>query len=189
VAEPESLARDLAAFVTAMRKADVDGGPSAYRGGSLATVDAETRAAIEAVRHTDEPVDTEAATAAWERSLAARPWAGARCWVHSDLMPGNLLVSGDRLTGVLDFATAGVGDPAPCPWRSSSCRTTGTPIRSSPPTPATSSARSSPPERDGREHADQPLSRGEQQSDANDRDDGDEIRHRDGDDRGLLAVP
>jgi aminoglycoside phosphotransferase (APT) family kinase protein len=112
VAEPEILARDLAAFVTALRKADVDGGPIAYRGVPLATVDTQTRAAIEELRHTDEPFDAEAATAAWEQSLAAPPWTGAPCWVHSDLMPSNLLLTGERLTGVLDFATAGIGDPA-----------------------------------------------------------------------------
>ena len=112
VAEPEIMARDLAAFVTAVRNADVGGGPVAYRGVPLATVDAETRAAIKELRQTDEPFDAEAATAAWEESLAAPPWTGAPCWVHSDLMPSNLLITGGRLTGVLDFATAGVGDPA-----------------------------------------------------------------------------
>ena len=54
----------------------------------------------------------KAATAAWERALAAPPWTGPPRWTHSDLMPSNLLVTGGRLTGVLDFATAGVGDPA-----------------------------------------------------------------------------
>ena len=77
-----------------------------------ATADAETRAAIEELRRTDEPFDAEAATEAWERSLAAPSWAGAPCWTHSDLMPSNLLTTGGRLTGVLDFETAGVGDPA-----------------------------------------------------------------------------
>jgi aminoglycoside phosphotransferase (APT) family kinase protein len=112
VAEPELLARDLAAFVTALRKVDIAGGPIAYRGVPLATVHAQTRAAIEELRHTDEPFDAEAALAAWEQSLAAPPWTGAPYWVHSDLMPSNLLLTGGRLTAVLDFSTAGIGDPA-----------------------------------------------------------------------------
>jgi aminoglycoside phosphotransferase (APT) family kinase protein len=33
-------------------------------------------------------------------------------WVHSDLMPGNLLTRGGRLDAVLDFGTVGIGDPA-----------------------------------------------------------------------------
>jgi aminoglycoside phosphotransferase (APT) family kinase protein len=112
LAEPGLLARDLAEFVTAMRKAGLGGGPSAYRGLPLVTVDPQTRAAIKDLRHTDEPFDADAATAAWEEALAAPPWTACPCWVHSDLMPSNLLVTGDRLTAVLDFATVGVGDPA-----------------------------------------------------------------------------
>jgi len=112
VADADGLARDLAAFVTALRAIDTDGAPAAYRGVPLATVDAETRAAIDALRRTDEPVDADAATAVWKESLAAASWTGPPRWVHSDLMPSNLLVADGRLTGVLDFATAGVGDPA-----------------------------------------------------------------------------
>jgi aminoglycoside phosphotransferase (APT) family kinase protein len=110
--KPELLARDLAQFVTAMRTADLDDGPSAYRGVPLAAVEVNTRAAIAALRHTDEPFDADAAIAAWEEARAAPPWTAAPCWVHSDLMPSNLLVTGNRLTAVLDFATAGIGDPA-----------------------------------------------------------------------------
>jgi aminoglycoside phosphotransferase (APT) family kinase protein len=112
LAHPEQLARDLAAFVTAMRNIDSDDGPPAYRGVPLDTEDQETRAAIQQLRRTGEPLDADAATAAWEEALAAAPWKASPCWVHSDLMPSNLLVTAARLTGVLDFATAGVGDPA-----------------------------------------------------------------------------
>jgi len=112
VARPEQLARDLAEFMMAMRKVGLDDGPSAYRGVPLHTVDRSTRAAIEALRHTDEPFDADAIADAWAAALAAPAWSSAPCWVHSDLMPSNLLVTADRLTGVLDFATAGVGDPA-----------------------------------------------------------------------------
>ena len=110
--EPELLARDMAEFVTALRKANLNDGPSAYRGVPLATADPHARAAIEDLRRTDEPIDADTAMAAWKEALAAPPWTAAPCWVHSDLMPSNLLVTGDRLTAVLDFATIGVGDPA-----------------------------------------------------------------------------
>lgn len=106
------LARDLAAFVTAMRGVGLDDGPPAYRSGPLRRADAETRAAIEALRRTDEPFDADALLAAWEQALTTPDWTGAPCWTHSDLMPGNLLGADGRLTGVLDFGTAGVGDPA-----------------------------------------------------------------------------
>lgn len=46
------------------------------------------------------------------QALAAPEWSGAPVWVHGDLMPANLLLSDGRLTGVLDWGGAGIGDPA-----------------------------------------------------------------------------
>lgn len=112
LAQPKVIARDLADFVNALRAATVEGGPEAYRGVPLATVDRETRHAFEELSRTDEPFDADVATAVWEDALAAPLWTGAPRWLHSDLMPSNLLVSGGRLTAVIDFATIGVGDPA-----------------------------------------------------------------------------
>ncbi|GGS16720.1 phosphotransferase [Streptomyces aureoverticillatus] len=112
VTEPPALAEDLAAFITALRRADTAGGPPACRGGPLATDDAETRAAIAELRGLGVAFDLDAATAAWETALRAPAWDGPPAWVHSDLMPGNLLVRDGRLSAVIDFGTAGVGDPA-----------------------------------------------------------------------------
>lgn len=107
-----SPVHDIAKFVTAMRAIPADGGPQAYRGVPLHTADESTRAAIAELARTDEPFDPDAATAVWEHALAAPQWSGDPCWLHSDLMPSNLLVRDGRLVAVLDFATAGVGDPA-----------------------------------------------------------------------------
>jgi aminoglycoside phosphotransferase (APT) family kinase protein len=107
--DPLSLAADLGAFVAALRRVRLPDGPTAYRGVPLSTVDAMTRAALDELRGT---IDTAAATAAWETALAAPAWTGPPMWVHSDLMPGNLLTRGGRLDAVLDFGTVGIGDPA-----------------------------------------------------------------------------
>ncbi|MGJ6965274.1 aminoglycoside phosphotransferase family protein [Streptosporangium sp. G11] len=107
--EPGPLARDLAAFVAAFRRIDLPDGPPAYRGGPLETLDAPTRTAIGELRGT---IDTGAATAAWEAALETPGWAGPPVWIHSDLMPGNLLLVRGRLGAVIDFGSAGVGDPA-----------------------------------------------------------------------------
>jgi aminoglycoside phosphotransferase (APT) family kinase protein len=112
LASPELIAHDLAGFVKALRSATVESGPAAYRGVPLAGVDQETRQAFEELSHTDEPFDIDLATAVWDDALAAPLWTGPACWLHSDLMPSNLLVSGGKLTAVLDFATVGIGDPA-----------------------------------------------------------------------------
>ncbi|MEW2586694.1 aminoglycoside phosphotransferase family protein [Streptomyces virginiae] len=113
--EPEALdlARDLAAFVGAMRGVALPGAPQAYRGGPVAALDAPTRAAIAELRLIpEEGVDCDALTAVWEEALRAPGWDGRPVWLHGDLTPGNVLVDGGRLTSVIDFGCMGVGDPA-----------------------------------------------------------------------------
>jgi aminoglycoside phosphotransferase (APT) family kinase protein len=107
--DARALAADLGQFVSALRRADLADGPPAYRGGPLATVDTATRSAIGQLHGT---IDTSAATAAWEAALAAPRWTGPPVWLHSDLMPMNLLIHRGRIGAVLDFATVGTGDPA-----------------------------------------------------------------------------
>jgi aminoglycoside phosphotransferase (APT) family kinase protein len=107
------LAEDLAAFVVAMRGITLPAGPMAHRGGPVASLDAQTRAAIEELRGIpQEDVDCDAAAAVWEETLRAPDWDGRPVWLHADLMPGNVLVDGGRLVSVIDFGCAGVGDPA-----------------------------------------------------------------------------
>jgi aminoglycoside phosphotransferase (APT) family kinase protein len=75
----------------------------------LNMLDRETRAAIEAARGA---IDSDAAMAAWERSLQAPAWDGRPVWIHGDLLRPNLLVDRGRLCAVIDFGGVGVGDPA-----------------------------------------------------------------------------
>ena len=111
--EPVLLAKDLAGFVAAMRGIDLPGAPQAHRGGPVASLDLSTRAAIEELRGIpQEDVDCDAVLSVWEDALRAPGWDGPPVWLHADLMPGNLLVEGGRLTSVIDFGCTGVGDPA-----------------------------------------------------------------------------
>ncbi|MFD8420840.1 aminoglycoside phosphotransferase family protein [Streptomyces sp. NPDC059466] len=113
LSQPTLLAEDLAGFVLAMRSITLPGAPRAHRGGPVTSLDAETRAAIEELRAIpQEDVDCDAAAAVWEETLRAPGWDGPPVWLHADLMPGNLLVDGGRLTAVIDFGCLGVGDPA-----------------------------------------------------------------------------
>ncbi|MEU2267461.1 aminoglycoside phosphotransferase family protein [Streptomyces olindensis] len=107
--EPGLLAEDLAAYVRALRRKDASAGPLGYRGVPLAARDPFVR---EALAQLAGRVDTAAVTAAWEEALRAPAYAGPPLWAHGDLMAGNLLVTGGRLSAVIDFGTVGVGDPA-----------------------------------------------------------------------------
>jgi aminoglycoside phosphotransferase (APT) family kinase protein len=113
VADRVQLADDLAAFLSAFQAVDSSDGPeagrhSAFRGAPLAVYDQDARRAIAALAGV---VDAGAATAAWERALAAEGRA-PRAWVHGDLTPSNLLVRDGRLAAVIDFGCLAVGDPA-----------------------------------------------------------------------------
>lgn len=105
----DSLARELVQLIEAVHRIDLAGGPPARRGVPLAMQDEPTRTAIAALHGV---IDTGAATAAWEAALRAPEWTGRPVWVHGDLMPGNLLLQGGKLTGVIDWGELGVGDPA-----------------------------------------------------------------------------
>lgn len=102
-------ARDLARFVTELRR--IEPVPDAPRGGRrpLRELDAVTRAAIESAQGV---IDSDAARAAWDRALEAPAWNGPPVWIHTDLLRPNLLVHDGRLNAVLDFGGIGVGDPA-----------------------------------------------------------------------------
>ena len=109
VPEADALTRDIARFVEALHRVDLPGGPAAGRGVPLAMRDEPTREALTALHGM---IDTDAATAAWETALRTPAWPGPPVWVHGDLAPGNLLVDGAALVGVLDFGGVGMGDPA-----------------------------------------------------------------------------
>ena len=97
------LASDLASFVRAVRQVDSSGAPPSRRGRPLATQDERARQAL---------AEVPGAAEAWDEALAVPEWQGRPVWLHADLLPGNLLVRKGRLVAVLDFAVAGVGDPA-----------------------------------------------------------------------------
>ncbi|WP_456821062.1 aminoglycoside phosphotransferase family protein [Cellulomonas sp. URHB0016] len=105
--DPVRLAHELAVLVQALRAVDVDGGVP--KGGFLVDRDEQVRRDVAALV---DDIDARAVTAIWDDALAGAEWTGNRTWVHGDVAPGNLLLVDDRLTGLIDFAGVGVGDPA-----------------------------------------------------------------------------
>jgi aminoglycoside phosphotransferase (APT) family kinase protein len=98
-------ARDLAALIGAMQQIDPVEAPPG-RGIPLAERDEEIRGWL--TRFDGDPK----VTAEWERALAAPPWDGPPVWHHGDLDARNWLVRDGRISGVIDWGSMGVGDPA-----------------------------------------------------------------------------
>jgi aminoglycoside phosphotransferase (APT) family kinase protein len=98
-------ARDLAAFVAALQRVDPVGAP-AGRGVPLARLDSSFEYWISRFR--GDPRVTEE----WQLALAAPAWDGSPVWHHGDLDARNWLVRDGRISGVIDWACMGVGDPA-----------------------------------------------------------------------------
>jgi aminoglycoside phosphotransferase (APT) family kinase protein len=106
-----ALAHDLARFVIAMRSLDPAGAPTTAWPRPLHEEDELVRANLAQLRDVLGPAHAPA-TAVWEDAIAAPGFDGPRVWIHGDLAPGNLLLRGGALTGVLDFSAMGLGDPA-----------------------------------------------------------------------------
>jgi aminoglycoside phosphotransferase (APT) family kinase protein len=111
-ADPEAAAKTLAAFLNALQSLDTAGGPRAedhgLRGAPLAVRDAKTREALASLAG---EIDVPAALALWQAAMDA-PASTQSVWFHGDLLPGNLLCTGGRLSAVIDWGGLGVGDPA-----------------------------------------------------------------------------
>ncbi len=93
---------------------------------AIATQDETTRPKVHAI-------GSKALDDAWAAAVDSPTPKRGHVFIHGDLMPGNLLLTDDgkkaRLTGVVDWASAGVGDPAldllPA-WSCLTSRTRGT---------------------------------------------------------------
>jgi aminoglycoside phosphotransferase (APT) family kinase protein len=107
--DPIRFALDLAAVIAALKAVSADGAPPAFnRARPIQAYDDAARGAIAGAR---DLIDVERATDIWERALAAPQHQGAPVWVHGDI-EGNCLMNNGRLSGIVDWGSACVGDPA-----------------------------------------------------------------------------
>lgn len=109
LAAPDLLATDLAVFLRVLWSVDLADGIPADGGEPLSTFHEFTLRTIDNVRGV---IDNDAATAIWDQALRLPAWEGPDVWIHADLMPGNLITRNGRLAAVIDFDSAGLGDPS-----------------------------------------------------------------------------
>ena len=107
--DPVQAALDLAAFVRALQSIDSTGGPKHHRGLPIRLADQMVRTGIAGVR---DEIDGDAVIEVWDRVVTAPDYDGPPVWFHGDLSYLNLLARDGKLTGVIDWGSCGVGDPA-----------------------------------------------------------------------------
>ncbi|MDT7839742.1 aminoglycoside phosphotransferase family protein [Streptomyces justiciae] len=106
----DAFAADLADFISALRKAETRGRRfnGEGRGGVLAHHDAWM---AKCFAESEALLDVPRLRRLWSR-FRELPRTSADVMSHGDLIPGNVLVAGHRLTGVLDTGGFGPADPA-----------------------------------------------------------------------------
>jgi aminoglycoside phosphotransferase (APT) family kinase protein len=106
------LGDDLAAVVWQVRHLAVADAPSrepGQRGGPLPALDDRMRWWLE---RAGSLLDVRAVTRLWEECLEGAVDDGNPALAHGDLIPGNLLLTGGRLSAIIDWGELGAGDPA-----------------------------------------------------------------------------
>lgn len=111
--EKEQLAFELAKFLKELQAiTDVEGPEPGqhnwWRGDHVSVYD---KGAREQIAELLDVIDVTRALALWDQARATR-WNKAPIWIHGDFAIGNILMGGGRLSAVIDFGGAAVGDPA-----------------------------------------------------------------------------
>jgi aminoglycoside phosphotransferase (APT) family kinase protein len=111
VRDLNEAAGGLADFIKALWRIDTAGGkiPRGAQGLPLRSRDAWVRMTADSAR---DMIDADALLEAWDAALELPDFEGTPRWVHSDLLPGNVLVRDGRVNAVIDFGGVHVGDPA-----------------------------------------------------------------------------
>lgn len=110
ITSPLAAAALLGGFLRCLhRRAPLDAPANAFRGVPLATRSDVLDARLGVL---EGRVDASAIRRCWASALDARAHEDPPVWLHGDLHPANLIVSGGTLAGVIDFGDLCAGDPA-----------------------------------------------------------------------------
>jgi aminoglycoside phosphotransferase (APT) family kinase protein len=111
--EKEQLAFDMAKFLKELQAiTDVEGPEPGqhnwWRGDHVSVYD---KGAREQIAELAEIIDAPRALALWDKASATK-WDKKPVWIHGDFAICNILMDGGKLSAVIDFGGAAVGDPA-----------------------------------------------------------------------------
>lgn len=111
--DKEQLAVDFAKFLKELQAiSNVEGpGPGQHnwwRGDHVSVYDKRAR---EQIAELAEVIDASKALALWDKACATK-WDKKPVWIHGDFATGNILMDDGKLSAVIDFGGAAVGDPA-----------------------------------------------------------------------------
>lgn len=105
----EQCADTLANIILSLQKIETADAPYSQRGGILRMRDQYVWSSLDALKHRP---DHEQLCNLWNELTKTPPWDETPCWIHGDLLPGNILLQGDHIAAIIDFGLAGIGDPA-----------------------------------------------------------------------------
>jgi aminoglycoside phosphotransferase (APT) family kinase protein len=109
ISDEIKAAKDLANFIKELKSIAIPtGAPKAGRK-ALGKLNEKT---LKTIYSADNLSNKDKIIRIWKESLKAVPWDGKEAWIHSDLLRTNLLIQSGNLNAVIDFGSAGIGDPA-----------------------------------------------------------------------------
>lgn len=109
LADERETAVELAQFITELHNIEPDTGTPVAGRAPLPELDEIT---VNTIAECKNDIDTNKALKIWKDLLYTEPWTGKSVLIHADLLKPNLIVSQGKLSAVIDFGSAGAGDPA-----------------------------------------------------------------------------
>lgn len=107
--DEHQAARDLAQFIKTLHSIPTITVPPSTRGVPLITRNQEVHSALKLL-HND--IDTHAAQKLWKSCINAPDWHKKPAFIHGDLLPTNIVVHNNHISGIIDFDLSGTGDPS-----------------------------------------------------------------------------
>ncbi|MHB9295725.1 hypothetical protein PilKf_01473 [Pillotina sp. SPG140] len=67
---------------------------------------------IDALNNSKNEIDYKKTIKIWNFLVNTPVWDNEPVWIHADLLKSNVLIKDNHISGIIDFGSAGVGDPA-----------------------------------------------------------------------------